>query len=68
MSGLKAFASILLLLASPLIAQEIPAGTVIPVMLRTTLDARKVTAGQKIVARVMQDIPLPQDEFARARS
>lgn len=60
MSGLEAFASILLLLASSLIAQEIPAGTVIPVMLRTTLDATKATVGQRIVARVMQDVPLPQ--------
>jgi hypothetical protein len=59
MSGLKAFASMLLLLAPALMAQDIPAGTVIPVMLRTTLDARKATVGQKIEARVMQDVPLP---------
>ncbi len=59
MPGGKAFASFLLLLAPALIAQEIPAGTVIPVMLKTTLDARKATVGQKIEARVMQDVPLP---------
>jgi hypothetical protein len=59
MSGLKAFVLMLLLLAPALVAQEIPAGTVIPVMLRTTLDARNATVGQKIAARVMQDVPLP---------
>ena len=60
MSGLKAFVSMLLLLAPPLVAQEIPAGTVIPAMLKTTLDARNATVGQKIAAKVMQDVPLPQ--------
>lgn len=56
-----------LLLAAPaLVAQEIPAGTVIPVMLRTSLDARKSRAGQKIEARVMQDVPLPGQTRIRA--
>ncbi len=64
MSGFKAFASILLLLA-PVLAQQVPGGTVIPVMLRTTLDARKVTVGQQIAARVMQDIPLPSQARIR---
>ncbi|MGB7553104.1 MAG: hypothetical protein WBM04_01935 [Candidatus Korobacteraceae bacterium] len=65
MSGLKALASMLLLLASTLVAQEIPAGTVIPVMLKTTLDARKATVGEKIAARVMQDVPLPSQARIR---
>ena len=56
----------LLLAASALLAQEIPAGTVIPVMLRTTLDARKSKVGQKIEARVMQDVPLPWQTRIRA--
>jgi len=55
-----------LLLASALIAQEIPPDTVIPVMLQTTLDARKTKVGQKIEARVMQDVPLPSGTRIRA--
>lgn len=56
----------LLLAASSLVAQEIPAGTVLPVMLRTTLDARKARVGQKIEARVMQDVPLSSQTRIRA--
>ena len=48
MRGLKVLVASLLLVASALMAQEIPAGTVIPVMLQTTLDARKARVGQKI--------------------
>ncbi len=58
----------LLLAASALPAQEIPAGTVIPVMLQTTLDAGKSKGGQKIEARVMQDVPLPGQGRIRAGS
>ncbi len=58
----------LLLAASALLAQEIPAGTVIPVMLQTTLDAGKSKVGQKIEARVMQDVPLPGQARIRAGS
>ena len=58
----------LLLAASALLAQEIPAGTVIPVMLQTTLDAGKSKVGQKIEARVMQDVPLPGRARIRAGS
>lgn len=58
-----------LLLAAPALrAQEIPAGTVIPVMLQSTLDARKSKPGQKIEARVMQDVPLPAQTRIRAGS
>ena len=66
MRGPKVLAAGLLLIASALAAQEIPAGTVIPVMLRTTLDARKAKVGQKIEARVMQDVPLPSQTRIRA--
>ena len=66
MQGLKILGSSLLLAASALVAQDIPAGTVIPVMLQTTLDARKARVGQKIEARVMQDVPLSSQ--ARIRS
>jgi len=40
-------------------AQEIPAGTVIPVMLSTTLKSKQENAGQKIEGKVMQEVPLP---------
>jgi hypothetical protein len=66
MRRFKVLTSSLLLMASGLLAQEIPAGTVIPVMLQTTLDAKKAKVGQKIVARVMQDVPLSSQRRIRA--
>ncbi|MFZ0914704.1 MAG: hypothetical protein WBQ76_02715 [Candidatus Korobacteraceae bacterium] len=66
MRRLKLLMAALFLAASSLIAQEIPAGTVLPVMLRTTLDARKAKVGQKIEARVMQDVPLSSQTRIRA--
>jgi hypothetical protein len=66
MRGFKVLASSLLLIASGLLAQDIPAGTVISVMLQTTLDARKARVGQKIEARVMQDVPLSSQTRIRA--
>jgi hypothetical protein len=39
--------------------QEIPVGTIIPVMLRTSLDASKDKPEKRIEGRVMQDVPLP---------
>ncbi len=68
MQGLNVLLSSLLLVASALFAQEIPAGTVIPVMLQTKLDARKAKTGQKIQARVMQDVPLSPQTRIRARA
>src|ERR1019366_6457421 len=66
MRGFKVLASSLLLMSSGLLAQEIPAGTVISVMLQTTLDAKKAKVGQKIEARVMQDVPLSSQTRIRA--
>ncbi|MGA8878047.1 MAG: hypothetical protein WCC25_12285 [Candidatus Korobacteraceae bacterium] len=40
-------------------AQTIPDGTVLPVMLSPTLDARHSRPGQKITGRIKQDVPLP---------
>jgi hypothetical protein len=40
-------------------AQDIPAGTALPVTLNSTLDAKKDRPGEKIEARLMQDVPLP---------
>jgi len=42
-----------------LAAQEIPVGTVLPVMLDTALDARRDKPGKQFSGRVMQDVPLP---------
>jgi hypothetical protein len=45
--------------ATPFSAQQIPPGTALPVMLNSTLDARKDKPGRKISARVMQEVHLP---------
>jgi hypothetical protein len=37
----------------------IPAGTILPVRLNTSLNSRKINPGQMITARVEQDVPLP---------
>src|SRR5271167_5092989 len=42
-----------------LVVQGIPAGTALPVALNSTLDAKKDKPGEKIEARLMQDVPLP---------
>jgi hypothetical protein len=49
-----------------LVTQGIPVGTAFPVVLNATLDARKDKPGQKIEARLMQDIPLPSGEKIKA--
>ena len=55
----KLFATCLFLSALVLVAQQIPAGTTLPVMLNSALDAKKDKPGEKISARIMQDVPLP---------
>jgi len=50
MLRLKVLVSALLLLTPALLAQEVPAGTVMPVMLQTTLNAKKARIGQRIQA------------------
>lgn len=49
----------LLLLTTMLLAQEIPPGTALPVMLTSTLDVKKAKAGQSIRGEIQQDVPLP---------
>jgi hypothetical protein len=61
MQNLDRFGTVLLLtcLCTPFIAaQQIPAGTVLPVVLERTLDARRDRAGKTITAEVMQEVPL----------
>jgi len=48
-----------ILSAAPFSAQQIPAGTALPVMLNSSLDASKDKPGRKISARVMQQVQLP---------
>ena len=40
-------------------AQELPAGTVIPVMVTVTLDSARAQAGQPITGKIMERVPLP---------
>lgn len=54
--------ALLLLLPAAGFAQEIPAGTALPVMLRSTLDAKKDKRGQSIQGRLMQDVTLPSGQ------
>lgn len=65
MLGLKVLLPTLLLVPA-LLAQEIPAGTIMPVMLRTTLNAKKAKVGQKLEASVMQDVPVSSETRIRA--
>jgi hypothetical protein len=51
--------SAILLFSSTALAQEIPAGTVIPVMLNSGLNAKSDKPEKKIEGSVMQDVPLP---------
>jgi len=48
-----------LIAVAPLLAQEIPAGTVVPVMLTATIESAKAHPGQPITGKVMERVPLP---------
>ena len=66
---MRTLAVALLALSPGLWAQEvIPAGTVLPVRLSTSLDSRKCKAGQALIARLAQDVPLPQGDKIPARA
>jgi hypothetical protein len=57
----------LIMLATQLFAQSvIPAGTILPVALNSSLNSRKTRSGEVITARVMQDVPLPAGSKIRA--
>jgi hypothetical protein len=49
----------LLLAAATVTAQQLPAGTVLPVMLNTTLNSDKSKVGDRISGKLMQRIELP---------
>jgi hypothetical protein len=46
----------------------IPAGTILPLELRTSLNSKSTKPGQVITARLMQDVPLPSGAKLRAGS
>jgi len=51
----------LIMFSAHLFAQiTIPPGTILPVALKSSLNSRKARVGQVVIARVMQDAPLPQ--------
>src|SRR5580692_10904804 len=55
----RIFCLSLIMLSMDLFAQNtIPAGTILPVALNSSLNSQKVKSGQVITARVMQDVPL----------
>jgi hypothetical protein len=49
---------ILLATCCAAVSQELPAGTVLPTMVSTSLKAKKDKPGQKIEGRLMQEVPL----------
>lgn len=57
--SLKLIAALFLLAAAVAAAQQIPPGTVLPVMLNSTLDASRDQPGRRITGKIMQDVPLP---------
>lgn len=46
-------------------AQAVPAGTLFPVLLDQTLDSHKSKPGERISAKLMQDVPLPDVTIKR---
>ena len=59
----------LLTLTTGLFAQNaIPAGTILPLQLNSSLNSAKSKPGQVVTARIMQDVPLPSGARIRAGS
>jgi len=54
-----------LLLSATALAQGLPAGVAIPVMLSSDLNAKKDEAGKKIDGKVMQDVPLLSGQISK---
>lgn len=49
-------------------AQQIPAGTILPVMLNSNLDAQRSKPGDTITGKIMQDVPLTDGSRLRKGS
>lgn len=50
---------LLALATAPVWGQQIPAGTLLPVMLDTTIDSDKSKPGEEVTAKLQQEVPLP---------
>jgi hypothetical protein len=50
------------------VPNAVPAGTILPVQLNSSLSSAKSRPGDKVTARIMQDIPLPDGSKVHARS
>ncbi len=61
-------AALLLLPLATVLAQQIPLGTVLPIMANTTLDSAKSKPGDKFSGRLMQDVVLPAGDKIRSGS
>ncbi|MGO9405211.1 MAG: hypothetical protein ACLPVW_17240 [Terriglobales bacterium] len=61
-------AGLLVLTAESLAQNAIPAGTILPLQLNTSLNLRTTRPGQIVTARLMQDVPLPSGARIRAGS
>src|SRR5208282_1787345 len=59
MQYVKILLACVALSAAALLAQQIPVGTALPVMLNSTLSVKKGKPGQQITGRIMQEVPLP---------
>jgi len=64
----KTIWAILLLFAGVALAEEIPAGTALPVSLYSNLDAAKAKPGQEVIGALTQDVPLPSGKHLPRRS
>ncbi len=58
MQRLMLFAGVFAFVSTFASAQDVPAGTIIPVMLTVTLDSNKAKAGEPVVGKIMQAVPL----------
>jgi hypothetical protein len=64
---MKSLVLIVLMLAAGSLAQEaVPAGTILPVQLNSTMKSNQARPGDVITARVMQDVPLTGHSKIRA--
>jgi hypothetical protein len=57
--SMRTIAIVLLLTAGSFAQETIPAGTILPLQLNSSLRSNKVSVGQMVDARLMQDVPLP---------
>ncbi|HZD30267.1 MAG TPA: hypothetical protein VE779_01270 [Candidatus Angelobacter sp.] len=65
-NGFTLALAVLLLPGASTVAQQIPAGTALPVMLHTTLDSNRSKPGDKVTGRLMQAVTLPSGERIEA--